>query len=227
MGGILIHLIPNPWLVGPSSASPSSPRLTSTGTPTPSTLSEHWVWCREGCGQVCTEQSQGKHGKCHPSQAGRAQHVTWEIQGLQAPPSPVQVLCGSWCGGCHLRGLSICLWLRWQAQEKGRYLAQVPHSNLSLNYFFSGWWEGVPGSGWITESQDRVSRHLWGPALALLISPCQREALHSKNQTSWQVRETAEKGKSLILGGHYFSYFWIKISTFLFCPTLQIMQPVL
>lgn len=118
MGGILIHLIPNPWLVGPSSASPSSPRLTSTGTPTPSTLSEHWVWCREGCGQVCTEQSQGKHGKCHPSQAGRAQHVTWEIQGLQAPPSPVQVLCGSWCGGCHLRGLSICLWLRWQAQRR-------------------------------------------------------------------------------------------------------------
>ena len=44
--------------------------------------------------------------------------------------------------------------------EKGRYLAQVPHSNLSLNYFFSSWWEGVPGSGWITESQDRVSRHL-------------------------------------------------------------------
>ena len=66
------------------------------------------------------------------------------------------------------------------------------------------------------------------PALALQISPCPRER-HSlvKSKHLGRSRETAEKGESLILWGHYFSYFWIKISTFLFCPTLQIMQPVL
>ena len=207
MGGILFHLIHNPLALGPSSAFPSSPRLTSTATPLSVYLRTGYdagkvvVWC-------ALSNLRASMTSVIPSQAGRAQHVTWEIQGVQAPPSPVHVLCGSWCGGCHLRELSICLWLRWQAQEKGRYLAQLPHSNLSLDYYSSGWWEGEPGSGWITESQSRVSRHLWGPALALLISPCLRER-HSiakiKHLGRWEKLQ--RRGKAWYFEGTIFHVF--------------------
>lgn len=226
MGRILIHLIPYPWLFGPSSAFPSSPRLTSTATP----LS---VYLRTGydAGKVvvrCTLSSlRASTASVIPSQAGRAQHVTWEIQGVQAPPSPVHVLCGSWCGGCHLRELSICLWLRWQAQEKGRYLAQLPHSNLSLDYYFSGWWEGEPGSGWITESQGRSPGTFETCTCPASISMSEKEAFHSKKQTSWLVERNCREGGKLDTLRALFFMFLNKISTFFFCPTLQIAQPVL
>lgn len=51
--------------------------------------------------------------------------------------------------------------------------ASSPQTAPGLLFQWLG--EEEPGSGWATELQNRVSRHLRGPALDLLVSPCPRE----------------------------------------------------
>ena len=145
------------------------------------------------------------------------QHVPRDSAGQTPHLPPIHALCGSWWGGCPPRGLSAFGWGGRQAQEKGGCLAQLPHPKQSLDYCFSGWWEGEPGGGWAAELPNRVSRHLWGPALDLLIPPRPRQWGISQQRSNILARNQRRQ-KTCECEGTMFPIFEQRSPNWYFCP---------
>ena len=196
MGRILIHLIPNPWLFGPSSTFPSSPRLTSTATP-PSILYEDWIWCGEGCAQVCTEQSQGKHDvSSHLRLVGHSmlfkrfresKSLLHQFRYCVVPDVEAAI-----SGGC----LSA---FGWGGRPRRR-------ADTWLSFLTPTWaWtiiSAVGGRGSLVVVGS-LSHRAGSPGTfetctyPASISMSEREAFHSKNQTPWQVERNWREGGKL------------------------------
>lgn len=208
-----------PWLFGPSPVSPSLLWPPSTAIPSPPC-----VRTGRGVGKAVVrcarQQPHCRHGGCHPVSGWERlspARSSRDSAGQSPSPTPLHALCGSWCGRPQSQGLSICLWFRQQAQEKGRCLAQLPHPKQRLDYCFSGWGRRSLAVGGRLSCRTG-SPGTYGPALDLLVSPCPRERHSQQNPNILASRETAEKGKKLVNVKGTISYFWTKISRLLFCP---------
>lgn len=78
-----------------------------------------------------------------------------------------------------------------------------------------------PGSGWATRLQNRVSRHLQGPALDLLVSPCPRGKRHSTAKIKClgkSKRNCKRREKTCPVMRALFFIFLNKDLQLLFCP---------
>lgn len=162
-----------------------------------------WAWRREGCGQVAPSAASCRHGRCHPSQVGRPQHVPVETQ--RASP--------------HYRFMHVwnLVW-RPMIQSCLSVVQARPERKADANQHYShtkqGAWtivlvvgEEEPGRVGGRELPEQVSRHLWGdlpwPA-SISMSKGERH-FHSKNRYLGKSGKL-QKGKKLSMWNFLFVF---------------------